>query len=332
MTDRYNEVINAAKRVPIDAEIARRGINLRRVGVEIVGPCPLCGGSDRFAINRAKQVWNCRGCAKGGDVIDLVRHLDGSNFNEACETLTGSPPPRNTSSTHRRENVSGVFRQDTLESVNATAETGAGAAAAAAQQRKARWLWSQGKPVAGTIAETYLRSARGYGGALPGTIRFLPARGRHGPAMIAPFGLPNEPEPCRLVIAADEVMAVHITKLSADGFGKAGTGSDKIMIGRSVGSPIVLAPANDLLGMVITEGIEDALSACEATGLGAWAAGSASRMPAIAGAIPTWIECVTIIADDDFVGRRDAAELATRLRDRRIDTRITPLGIWRTAA
>ena len=48
------------------------------------------------------------------------------------------------------------------------------------------------------------------------------------------------------------------------------------MIGRSSGSPIVLAPANDLLGLVISEGIEDALSLHEASGCGAWAAGSAS--------------------------------------------------------
>ena len=48
------------------------------------------------------------------------------------------------------------------------------------------------------------------------------------------------------------------------------------MIGRSTGAPIVLAPLTDALGLAITEGIEDALSVHEATGLGVWAAGSAS--------------------------------------------------------
>jgi DNA primase len=93
MTDRYNELISAAKAIPIETEVARRGIKLLRVGAEMVGPCPICGGDDRFAVNRVKQVWNCRGCAKGGDVIDLVRHLDASNFIDACRTLTGIPPP-----------------------------------------------------------------------------------------------------------------------------------------------------------------------------------------------------------------------------------------------
>jgi putative DNA primase/helicase len=40
-----------------------------------------------------KGVWNCRGCGKGGDVINLVEHLDGVGFIPACTTLTGEPPP-----------------------------------------------------------------------------------------------------------------------------------------------------------------------------------------------------------------------------------------------
>jgi len=43
----------------------------------------------------------------------------------------------------------------------------------------ARCLWSKHVPIAGTIAETYLREARGYGGPLLSTLGFLPARGKH---------------------------------------------------------------------------------------------------------------------------------------------------------
>jgi hypothetical protein len=80
--------------VKIEDEITRRGIKLRSQGVELIGPCPKCGGDDRFAIDTEKQVWNCRGCGKGGDVIELVRHLDGCGFKAACATLTGEPPPK----------------------------------------------------------------------------------------------------------------------------------------------------------------------------------------------------------------------------------------------
>jgi hypothetical protein len=94
------------------------------------------------------------------------------------------------------------------------------------------------------------------------------------------------------------------------------------MLGASLGSPIVLAPTNDLLGLAITEGIEDALSVHEATMLGAWAAGSASRLPALAEAIPAYVEEVTIMVDDDADGRRHAARLQDQLvAKRKIEVR-----------
>jgi hypothetical protein len=70
-------------------ELMRRGIKLRRVGAEYVGPCPKCGGTDRFSVNPNKAVWNCRGCSTGGDVIDLVHHLDGGTFDMNVTTLAG---------------------------------------------------------------------------------------------------------------------------------------------------------------------------------------------------------------------------------------------------
>ena len=80
-----------ARAVPIEDEIARRGIQLRGK-VERCGPCPKCGGEDRFSINTVKQIFNCRGCGVGGDVIDLVQHLDGVDFNTARATLASEPP------------------------------------------------------------------------------------------------------------------------------------------------------------------------------------------------------------------------------------------------
>ncbi|MGD0673534.1 MAG: AAA family ATPase [Candidatus Binatus sp.] len=83
-----------AKSVPIEKELARRGIKLKRQGKELVGPCPRCDGTDRFAINTVEQVWNCRGCGKGGDGIALVEHLDGCDFVTAGTLLAGEPPPK----------------------------------------------------------------------------------------------------------------------------------------------------------------------------------------------------------------------------------------------
>ncbi|HZC56023.1 MAG TPA: AAA family ATPase [Xanthobacteraceae bacterium] len=88
------EWVARARAVPIENEIARRGIKLRREGKEMVGPCPRCGGDDRFAINIKKQIFNCRGCGAAGDVIDLLIHLDGIDFKSAVELLTGKPAPK----------------------------------------------------------------------------------------------------------------------------------------------------------------------------------------------------------------------------------------------
>lgn len=83
-----SKTITLARSIPIERIINERGIRLRG-NIERTGPCPLCGGRDRFAINIKKQVWNCRGCDRGGDVIALVQFLDDRNFLEACEQLTG---------------------------------------------------------------------------------------------------------------------------------------------------------------------------------------------------------------------------------------------------
>jgi hypothetical protein len=83
-------LIEQARNVPIEDVIARHGIKLRRSGQERIGPCPKCGGTDRFSINNAKGVFNCRGCQHGGDVIALVEFLDDVDFPKAIETLTGN--------------------------------------------------------------------------------------------------------------------------------------------------------------------------------------------------------------------------------------------------
>jgi hypothetical protein len=95
MNSDFQNWVNQARAVPIEKEIGRRGIKLRRQSkTELVGPCFKCGGDDRFAINIKKQVFNCRGCGAAGDVIELVQQLDGVDFNTACTQLTGQPPPK----------------------------------------------------------------------------------------------------------------------------------------------------------------------------------------------------------------------------------------------
>jgi hypothetical protein len=195
-------------------------------------------------------------------------------------------------------------------------------AATAERLGKARWLLTQSKPSPRTLVETYLREARGYQGPLPATLRYLAPRGEYGPCMIAAFGLASEPEPGVLSIASDAVMGVQITKLAPDGGGKLGTEQDKITVGRCRGVPIALAPPNDLLALVIAEGVEDALSSHQANGWGTWAAGGCRRMPFLAQAIPTYIESVSIVADVDPDGDLSARELADLVDRRGMEVRL----------
>jgi hypothetical protein len=76
---------------------------------------------------------------------------------------------------------------------------------------KARWLWSQRRPIVGSIAERYLRHKRGVGCRLPATLGFLPACSDYPPAMIAAFGLAHEVEPGVLEIASEAVRGVHLS-------------------------------------------------------------------------------------------------------------------------
>ena len=89
-------------------------------------------------------------------------------------------------------------------------------------QDVARWLWNKSQP-ADAIVKTYLRSRGIELAPWPQTIRFLPASPpKHPyPAMIAPYGLPDEPEPGVYVMPPDRVQGVHLTYLKHDGSGKA---------------------------------------------------------------------------------------------------------------
>jgi hypothetical protein len=124
----------------------------------------------------------------------------------------------------------------------------------------------------------------------------------------------HEVEPGVIAIADNVIRGVHVTRLLSDGSDRERGEGAKITIGTGFIAPIVLAPPNDLMGHSIAEGIEKALAVHAATGLGAWASGGASRLPSLADLVPTsCVECVTIIVDDNDVGRQRSAELARRL-------------------
>lgn len=74
-----------------------KGRNSR--GAEFAGPCPLCGGRDRFLVwpeqNDGQGSFSCRQCGISGDVIEWFMRVDGMTFQEAAKAagrkLEGRP-------------------------------------------------------------------------------------------------------------------------------------------------------------------------------------------------------------------------------------------------
>ena len=83
--------IALAHQVPMLELVDRLAIpGLVRTGGELVGPCPGCGGKDRFSINPRKDVIFCRRCDAKGDQIALVQLVLGLDFMAALEWLVGA--------------------------------------------------------------------------------------------------------------------------------------------------------------------------------------------------------------------------------------------------
>lgn len=250
-------------------------------------PCPACGPYRRSAANRVRHVMRIWSDHNGRQTFNCMR----------C----GAKGVRDIPATPRPSFC--------LHRANAGPRT-----------QLAQHLWRRALALHRTPVEAYLRDARGYRGPLPQTLRYLPPRGTHAHALVAAFGQCLEVA-CGELAPPDAPPAIHLTRLSPDGLSRL----NKIMLGPVSGHPIVLAPMNDGLGLVIAEGIEDALSLHEATGLGAWAAGSATHMAKLADAVPGYVACVTLAQDDDEAGRTATNRLGAALIARGLEVRVLSL-------
>lgn len=148
----FDAWVERARSTDILVEAQARG-SLRRAGGEWIGPCPACGGRDRFAVNPRKAIFNCRGSGRGGDVIAMVTYLDACDFIAACSTLTGEPPPSGEPgevdhallSRRRIEREREAAERETIEIDYRERE-----------RRRAYEIWRAAMPIRGTLAETYL--------------------------------------------------------------------------------------------------------------------------------------------------------------------------------
>jgi phage/plasmid primase-like uncharacterized protein len=307
------DAILSARAVRIEDEIARRGIRLRGK-VERVGPCPVCGGTDRFGINTRKQAWNCRGCGVGGDVISLVQHLDRCDFVIAVRTLTG---------VDARQLVPELDPNRLAEVQAKTGRIEIDALANAADNFDAAMkIWSEAVPIDGTLAEAYLaaryrRVHREFdlpNGVSGDVLRFHPA---------CPWDTMTHPCLIALVrsTTTDKPQAIIRTALRTDGTAlKINGKTARMALGPIGGGAIKLTDdAEVTIGLFVGEGLETVLisMALPTWYRPAWAlisSGNLASFPVLAG-----IECLTILVDNDRpdkhgrrAGQAAASECALR--------------------
>jgi hypothetical protein len=159
------------------------GAHLKRDGHEWIGPCPICGGRDRFAVNQQKRIFNCRGSGEGtygaGDAINLVMHVVGCDFIEAVERITGTPRPDRTRDENADERKKREHRHQALAAEYARREADERAALeakAARDEASIADIIKRAKPLDGTThADRYMRETRGLDPPrhLTGDLRFV---------------------------------------------------------------------------------------------------------------------------------------------------------------
>ncbi|MCP4549615.1 MAG: toprim domain-containing protein [bacterium] len=78
--------------VAIAQVLAAKGLteHFKKRGDRLIGPCPIHNGDNRsaFVVSLSENLWHCFSrCHAGGDVVELVRRLDGLNYRQTAERL-----------------------------------------------------------------------------------------------------------------------------------------------------------------------------------------------------------------------------------------------------
>lgn len=275
------------------AESARgkwRGI-LKSLGVDesflrnAHGPCPMCGGSDRFRFDDkdGAGTYYCNSCG-AGDGMKLALEFTGSEFKHLArriDEMVGNIEPEQAKKT----------KKDPARRINT--------------------VWSGCKPIErGDPVHCYLQSR-----LLPSnpalkinkSVQYFENGSKAGeyPCMVAP------------VLDKDQrIVTLHLTHLTQDG-DKAHVSAVKKMlptIGELAGSAIRLTKIYQRIG--IAEGIETALAVMKIYKIPCWAAINAEMMEKFIA--PDGVEFVTVFADNDanYRGQAAAYRLAYNLIER----------------
>jgi hypothetical protein len=272
------------------------GLTLKRINAsEMAGPCPRCGGDDRFSINTKLQVWNCRGCVKGGgDALSLLMHVRGRHFREAVEDLTGE---------------SDVERPAPAPIVAKPKPVDAAALEAFILKMAAKSVRAM-VPILGTPGELYLREVRKIDtAALAEVLSSTAAIGWDPESFFREAGHHLDRRNLGAIIA---IMTDAVTGKPTGGISRTFLHEGQ-KVGKAKGlgpaGVVRLTPDEDVTnGLHIGEGLETCLAAMSIGLRPAWSLGSKGaigKFPVLSG-----IECLTIFAEPD--AEAEAQECAAR--------------------
>lgn len=253
--------------------------------------------------------WHDFATKDGGDIFDLVarceRHADKMSTYWWClEWLGWGKGDVRTQAQAAQDRA--------REEANRKAAAARNSDEASARRQKLLKYWLGLEPIAGTLAEAYLRQARGIDlsrlAKIPGALRFDPACNHIDdetgevttwPAMVTHM------------TRGSSLAGLHLTWLELDGYGKAPVTPAKKMRGQVSGAAIRLTQGNSGMSpreaaekgrldpLVIGEGIETTLTCAVARpDYRAWAAGSLSLMGLL-----DWPPCasaVILLKDNDW--------------------------------
>lgn len=340
MTLREDHRLDEARAMAIGDIAALLAIGgLVRTGREMIGPCPICGGTDRFAINTQKGVFQCRQCGARGDGIELVRWLRGCSLPGALTWLCGESREISAEERAARARKAEAARQETAAEAERRRRDAI---------RQAKRIWREGRPAEGSPVRDYL-ALRGFGRdllpVLPRCLRYHPdlpymQRGpdgwvevHRGPAMLAAIQQPS-----------DDGTAVHRTWFDLSrprGKARIEHGGALLAVKKSWGSKKGAAirlhtPVAPWDVLVMAEGIETTLTALVAglyPGAAFWAgidlgniSGRMQRGPGLMHAglpdlgdteafvPPPWVRRLVLVEDGDSDPRLTRAKLQAGAR------------------
>jgi len=259
------------------------------------GPCPICGGTDRFRFDdkEGRGTWFCSHCG-AGDGVNLAMRVTGLDFRTAALEI---------------ERAAGVIQSLVRQPEQDEA----------AKVRNLSQTWAEGSRLTrGDEAMTYL-ARRGLGiETAPDCLRLHAALpyfdnrvlvGKF-PAMLA-----------RVVAPDGRGANIHRTYLQS-GHKAPVSAPKKLMAGKPVaGAAVRLFPVAERLG--IAEGIETALAAAQLFGVPVWSCISATGIQSFEP--PEGVRELVIFGDNDshFVGQSAAYAAANRLERRGFAVTVT---------